>query len=87
MDCVETYYKYSNTCLKTLNDIVQIEIIKISNWLNVNKLSLYTVKTKFIVFTPKNKKKKNLKFKKNSNFIKQVKTNTFLGIVVDEFLT
>ena len=29
----------------------------------------------------------SLKFQINNNFIKQVKTSTFLGIVVDEFLT
>ena len=84
----DTNVLYSNTCLKTLNDVVQIEMNKISNWLNVNKLSLNTSKTKFILFRSKNKQPKHsLKFQINNNFIKQVKNTTFFGIVVDEFLT
>jgi hypothetical protein len=31
--------RLSHTCLKTLNDIMQIEINKIADWLIVNKLS------------------------------------------------
>ena len=40
----DTNLLYSNTCLKTLNEIVQIDINKIANWLNVNRLSLNTAK-------------------------------------------
>ena len=64
------------------------QINKIANWLNVNRLSLNTAKTKFILFRPKNKiPKYDLKFQINNNFITQVKNTTFLGIVLDEFLT
>ena len=61
---------------------------KISKWLNVNKLSLKTVKTKFVLLRPRNKKSKlDLKFSINDENIKQVKNITFLGIIIDEFLT
>ena len=40
----DTNVLYSHTCLKTLNEILQIEMKKITNWLNVNKLSLNTTK-------------------------------------------
>ena len=30
----------SNSCLKSLNKIIQVEINKVAEWLNVNKLSL-----------------------------------------------
>ena len=80
----DTNLLYSNTCLKTLNEIVQIEINEIANWLNVNRLSLNTAKTKFTLFRPKNKiPKYDLKFQINNNFITQVKNTTFLGTVLD----
>ena len=61
---------------------------KIANWLNVNKLSLNTTKTKLILFRSRNKKSKHdLKISINKENIKQVKNITFLGIVIDEFLT
>ena len=40
----QTYILFSHTCLKTLNVIIQIEINKITDWLNVNKLSINTTK-------------------------------------------
>ena len=46
----DTNIFYSNSCLKTLNKIIQLEIDKIADWLNVNKLSINTTKTKFILF-------------------------------------
>ena len=52
----DTNILYSHTCLKKLNEIIQVEINKISDWLNVNKLSMNTEKTKFILFRTKNKK-------------------------------
>jgi hypothetical protein len=84
----DTNILYSDTCLKTLNEILQIEMNKIANWLNVNKLSLNTTKTKLILFRSRNKKSKHdLKISVNKENIKQVKNITFLGIVIDEFLT
>ncbi len=50
----DTNILFSHTCLKTLNEIIQIEMNKITDWLNVNKLSINTTKTKFILFRSKN---------------------------------
>ena len=84
----DTNVLYSHTCFKTLNEILQIEMKKITNWLNVNKLSLNTTKTKFILFRSRNKKSKHdLNISINEENIKQVKNITFLGIVIHEFLT
>ena len=44
----DTNILHSHTCLKTLNEIIQIEMNKITDWLNANKLSINTVKTKFV---------------------------------------
>ena len=48
----------SNNCLKKLNVIIQIEINKIAEWFSINKLSINTSKTKFILFRSHNKKTK-----------------------------
>ena len=44
----DTNIFYSKKCLKTVNEVIQTEINKVSEWLNVNKLSLNITKTKFI---------------------------------------
>jgi hypothetical protein len=54
----DTNIFYSNKCLKTLNKIMQTESDKVAEWLNANKLSLNTTKTKVILFRSSNKKTK-----------------------------
>ena len=47
----DTNVLYSDVCLKTLNETIQVEMNKITDWLNVsNKLSINTAKTKLILF-------------------------------------
>jgi hypothetical protein len=72
----DTNILFSHTCLKQLNKIIQIEMNKITDWLNANKLSINTEKTK-----------DDIKILINNESIKQVKNTTFLGIVIDECLT
>jgi hypothetical protein len=52
----DTNILYSDVCLKTLNETIQVEMNKITDWLNVNKLSINTARTKLILFRSKNKK-------------------------------
>ena len=74
----ETNILYSDNCLKTLNEIIQVEMDKISDWLNVNKLSINTAKTNMILFRSRNKKPKHdLKISINNETIKQVKKLRF----------
>jgi hypothetical protein len=47
---------YSDKNLKSLTNIMQDEMNKVTNWLNVNKLSINTTKTKYIIFKSSNKK-------------------------------
>ena len=42
------FYKHRN--LITLYNIVNNELIKISKWFKLNKLSLYIIKTNYIIF-------------------------------------
>ena len=67
---------------------MQTEFNKVSEWLNVNKLSLNIKKNKFILFRSSNKKPKHdIKLSINDGDIKQVKNTNFLGIIIDEYLT
>ena len=52
----DTNIFYSNSCLKALDEIIQLEIDKIADWLNANKLSINTTKTKFMLFRSSKKK-------------------------------
>ena len=64
---------------------MQVEINKVAEWLNINKLSINTSKTKFILFRSYNKKQNfNITIEINKEKLKQVKNTTFLGIVIDE---
>ena len=84
----DTNILYSDSCLEKLNEILQMEMNKITTWLNVNRLSLNSAKTKLILFRSRNKKSKHeLKISINNESIKRVEKITFLGIVIDEFLT
>jgi hypothetical protein len=84
----DTTILYSNKCLKTLNEIMQEEINKVTDWFNINKLSINTSKTKLILFRSYNKKlNSNITVSINNEKVKQVKNTTFLGIAIDECLT
>ena len=84
----DTKIFYSNKCLKTLNKIMQTEINKVAEWLNANKLSLNTTKTKLILFRSSSKKpKQDIKININGNNIEEVRNKEFLCIVIDECLT
>ena len=84
----DTNIFYSNSCLKSLNKVIQEEVNKVAEWLNVNKLSLNIKKTKYIIFRSTNKKlKHDVKVSINNINIEHVKSTTFLGIIIDECLT
>ena len=60
---------HSDKCLQTLANTMQGEMNKVTEWLNANKLSINTSKTKFIIFESKTKKyetKINLKINNNT---------------------
>jgi hypothetical protein len=78
----DTNILYSDVCLKTLNETIQVEMNKITDWLNVNKLSINTAKTKLILLRSKNKKPKcDLRISINSETIKQVNKLRFKGLL------
>ena len=54
----DTNILYSHGNIKTLNNIVNTDLVKVSSWLQANKLSLNIKKTHIIIFKAKNKKLK-----------------------------
>ena len=70
------------------NELMNIELCNICNWLAVNKLSVNVTKTKFMVFHPHQKDVKdqipNLKI--NDSEIELVENFNFLGIQLDKNL-
>ena len=84
----DTSIFYSHNCLKTLNKIIQQELDRVSIWLNVNKLSINTTKTKFICFKTKKKRHNHrIEISINDQNIEQVNQTTFLGVIIDENVT
>jgi hypothetical protein len=79
---------YSNSCLKTLSSTMQNEMNKVVKWLNANKLSINSSKTKFVIFKSKNKLlNTEVTLKINNDFLQQVLFIKFLGVIIDQNLT
>ena len=85
----DTNIFYSHENKKTLNDIlVNTELVKVSSWLQANKLSLNIKETWIIIFKVKNKKlNETVEIKLNNEKIKQVELIKLLGINIDSNLT
>jgi hypothetical protein len=74
--------------IEALVDIVNAELIKLTNWFTANRLSLNVKKTNFIVFCNPNKKYKlnSVNILLNGNKIEQISHAKFLGVYIDERL-
>ena len=81
----------SNT-LNTFNDNIQNEnleslinykLLKIHEWLKINKLSLNIAKSKYMTFQRTNKNVQTLTLKIDNINIEQVKEFNFLGLIID----
>ena len=70
-----------------LQHIVNIELTKISQWLYMNKLSVNTSKTNFMIFTNRNIDVNNLNINLAGSKIKHESSLKFLGITIDHKLT
>ena len=78
---------YSDTNVKSLNQVLNNELIKVTEWLQANKLTLNIKKTQVILFKAKSKKiKEPLTLRINGEEIKQVSSTKFLGINIDSKL-
>ena len=63
---------------------VNTELIKLVMWLNINKLSLNTDKTKYIIFSIKTQVKDMPDVTIGANVVERVKSIKFLEVIIDE---
>ena len=84
----DTSIFFSHKDMAYLIDTFNLELIKVSDWLKANKLSLNVKKTKYITFTPR-QKRLNCSFQIaiDNQPINQVTETTFLGVILDKNLT
>ena len=84
----DTNLLFSHKDLTSLTEMVNQEINKFSSWLIANKLSLNLDKTKFMVFSPRQRKiPAEISIAINGKEIEKVKQTIFLGVVIDEHLS
>ena len=84
----DTNLFYSNENLIQMQNLVNNELSKLSEWFRANKLSLNAVKTHYMLFgnKPFPKTLKQLNINLDGNIIEQVKSIKFLGVFFDEKL-
>ena len=70
--------------LKDLCDIVNTELNIISNWLNINKLTINISKTFYLIFT--RRKLENISISLCNQQLKRKNSIKFLGVIVDDKL-
>ena len=80
-----TLYTTLNT-QEDINDILNDELLKINNWLKVNKLSLNVAKTKAMLFHMPQKRILNLRLKIAGSNIEFIENFNFLGITINKHL-
>ena len=68
-------------------NVLNEELKNISLWLKVNKLSLNVKKTHFIVFTKRKKFNESIKLLIDNQTIEEVRSTTFLGVIIDKKIT
>ena len=79
------YFSKKKPC--DLEKHVNIELDKIQQWLDVNKLSLNVSKTKCIIIPPKLKERYKFQIKLKEHLLCQTETHKYLGIIIDKKLS
>ena len=75
--------KNLNNIISTMNE----EMVKVVEWLNINRLSLNTNKTHYIIFSSRKRANSSEKIFINGNVIEKVDTTKFLGVILDSKMT
>ena len=70
---------------KILQELVNNELVKINDWMKLNKLTINYDKTNYIIFTNK-KLNTNVNIKLEGHTLKQVKETKYLGVILNEKL-
>jgi hypothetical protein len=78
---------FINGCnIETIESYANIQLSKIVEWLNANKLSLNVKKTHFMMFSNKKVKTRSVDIKINGENIDEVDKTKFLGTIIDNKL-
>lgn len=68
-------------------DVVNLYLLKVADWLTLNRLTLNIDKSEFIAFANYNDKlRKNIEIKVGSHYLIRVYSTKYLGITVDQNL-
>ena len=73
--------------IQSMIRILNNELIKITEWLNVNKLALNVSKTHYILFNLSKARNINAEVKINNKIISEVESAKFLGVTLDNKLS
>ena len=85
-DDTSLYYSCKST--NNLENIINGELAKISDWLSANRLSLNVAKSKLLYFTNKNRNAlKDIEIKINGELLKEVDSAKYLGVYMDNKLS
>ena len=78
---------YCNISQNISEEVINVELLKLWDWLGANKLSLNIAKTKYMVFhtSKRNMIYPNLKI--NNNTIETVTEFNFLGVILHSHMT
>ena len=84
----DTAIYYRSHCIDTIRDALNSDLLSVSDWLKMNKLTLNVKKTKCMLFgTPHYlKDAESLNIKLDSDHIEQVDNFKYLGIIMDNEL-
>ena len=80
---LSTMSNFTNAHTDNADILINEELYKINEWLEINKLSLNVTKFKFMVFHMPNKKFKTTVPKINNIIITKVDDLNFLGLTLD----
>ena len=81
---LEIVLKDNNT--RTTSQVINEELMLVSNWLKLNKLSLNVQKSKYMIFHTPKKKVDSLHLTIDGTIIERVSDFNFLGLTLDENL-
>ena len=84
----DTSLLYSHNNLSILESIVNTELIKVSNWLIANKLTLNTSKSNFLIIHPRQKRVSHkITISIDNKCLKEVQYAKYLGVLIDKHLS
>ena len=90
----DTNLLYADKNLKSLEKMVNNELVRVSDWLNTNKLTLYAKNSNFVIFRPHQRKMDHLvnilMFDNSNHFLTSLECKDhvkYLGVLLDSHLS